>query len=618
MFGTEQLKNDVKAKVKHKLIKKVIKWIVGLFSISGILMTVFTVMIIGIVISKKNASSSADYTSFNSQVEQFRPAVTTEVRNQGLSEEHIDILLALIQCSTGGEGTDVMNSSDKESNTLYGKNRGDIPSSTYSIKCGVAEFKKLLELCSVTDIYDDVHMSILYQSYETDRDYIAYANNNGGYGTENAADYIYSKDYLAGRNPAFAMNMSMYVSLLTNGLKQFIYPLSIHTVAEQYSEEHTSIVFKGVARQLILSSCEGTVVDVVEYEDYSYIEISYSNFNLYYSYVQDCTVEKGDTVTQGKVLGRVAYINDFYGIEFSMKMDGSYVNPNDYLNVLSITKLPLDEDSIKEGEAIGTYAQGCKDSIKYAAGKATAFECDELGFIKIVFSTFYDYYENEFRLPTTSYEDLINHKQVTYKNEIPTEIKPPIMYNGDVLLYKNENGDFFRAGIYIGNSKVCMMTESGVVEEYYNFTTPSVLLRFLGERTGGYTWPLPDFGRGCITSEFSHDRENPVTGIVEAHNGTDIAAITGSPVVAIADGTVTAAGYNDSMGYHVIISHEDCTSYYMHASELKVSKDETVKEGTEIMLVGSTGQSTGPHLHFGILKDGNYIDPMEFSYKAEP
>ena len=613
----EKVQDIEDATNKIKTIKKVLKCFIGLFSVSGILLVVFTVFVIGVVVAKKNSSTSKDYTSFNYEVERFRTAVTNEVKNQGLGEDYINVILAIIQCETGGEGTDV-NSSDKESNTAYGKNRGDIANSTYSIKCGVAEFKKLLELCSVTDIFDDVHMNIAFEAYETDRDYISYANSNGGYGSENAADYIASKDELIGRNPSFAISMSMYVSLLNNGMKQFIYPLSIHKVVEQYAEEHKSIVYSGVARQVVLSSCEGTVTNVTEYEDYSNIEVEHDNFILYYSYLQEITVEKGDTVSQGTVLGRVAYIDEFYGIEFSMKQNSEYVNPNDYLNVLSITKLPLDEESIKEGEAIGTYALGTKDNIKYSPGKATAFEADELGFIKIVYSTFNDYYENEFKLPTTSYDDLMNCSQVTYKNETPSELKAPIMYTGDVLLYKNESGDFYRAGVYIGNSKICMMTESGVVEDFYNFTTPVVLLRFLGEISDGFTWPLPGFGRLCITSDFAPDRENPVTGKIEAHHGTDIGAPTGTSVIAAADGTVTEAGYNDSMGYHVIISHSDCTTYYMHASELRVSTGDEVKAGTEIMLVGSTGQSTGPHLHFGILKDGSYVNPMDYKYKSEP
>lgn len=113
-------------------------------------------------------------------------------------------------------------------------------------------------------------------------------------------------------------------------------------------------------------------------------------------------------------------------------------------------------------------------------------------------------------------------------------------------------------------------------------------------------WPCPNSYR--ITSHFSLNRVDPVTGSYSAqHKGTDIGAPTGTPVVAAASGLVTAAGYSNSMGNYVVISHGDgITTRYYHNSKLAVSAGQAVTAGQVISYVGSTGWSTGPHLHFEV------------------
>lgn len=162
------------------------------------------------------------------------------------------------------------------------------------------------------------------------------------------------------------------------------------------------------------------------------------------------------------------------------------------------------------------------------------------------------------------------------------------------------------------------MTEDGVVRDYYNFKIPAILIRFVGRKGLGLLWPLPGYTRANITSDFDPDRENPVTGIVEAHKGTDIAAPTGTEVVAAGDGTVIASAYNDSCGYHIIIDHHNgIKTYYYHSSQLIANTGDEVKAGDVIMLVGSTGESTGSHLHFGVNIDGEWVDAMTYTYKNE-
>lgn len=102
------------------------------------------------------------------------------------------------------------------------------------------------------------------------------------------------------------------------------------------------------------------------------------------------------------------------------------------------------------------------------------------------------------------------------------------------------------------------------------------------------------------------------------HNGIDIGASMGSPIYAAAGGTVWIAGWSNSAGNWIVLEHGDgVKTVYMHASELYVSAGEAVHAGQVIAAVGSTGNSTGPHLHFGVMinssynsYDGTWVDPM--------
>ncbi len=101
-----------------------------------------------------------------------------------------------------------------------------------------------------------------------------------------------------------------------------------------------------------------------------------------------------------------------------------------------------------------------------------------------------------------------------------------------------------------------------------------------------------------VTSRFGW-RTHPLTGNRRFHSGLDIGAPSGSPVVATAAGTVVSAGWNGGYGKAIIIQHSDTQqTLYGHLSEISVQAGQTIAQGTVIGLVGSTGNSTGPHLHF--------------------
>lgn len=114
---------------------------------------------------------------------------------------------------------------------------------------------------------------------------------------------------------------------------------------------------------------------------------------------------------------------------------------------------------------------------------------------------------------------------------------------------------------------------------------------------------------GTVTSKYGM-RTNPVTGKYTLHGGLDIANVTGTEIKCAYDGVVSSAGYSDSYGYYVIVSHgSNVQTLYAHCSKLLTKKGENVSKGDVIALVGSTGRSTGPHLHFEVRIGGNRVDP---------
>ncbi len=114
---------------------------------------------------------------------------------------------------------------------------------------------------------------------------------------------------------------------------------------------------------------------------------------------------------------------------------------------------------------------------------------------------------------------------------------------------------------------------------------------------------------GQITSPFGY-RIHPIYGTRLFHNGVDIGADAGTPIVAALNGVVEKAEYNDSYGYYVILNHgKDFKTVYAHCSQLQVEVGQTVPKGQEIALVGSTGVSTGPHLHFEVRRGEYRINP---------
>lgn len=124
---------------------------------------------------------------------------------------------------------------------------------------------------------------------------------------------------------------------------------------------------------------------------------------------------------------------------------------------------------------------------------------------------------------------------------------------------------------------------------------------------GGYTYPLPG-GYRRVTSRFGN-RKHPITGKYKLHTGVDISAPNGTSIMAAKPGTVIIAGKSTAYGNYVVINHgSGLTTLYAHMSRLGTSKGATVNAGDVIGYVGSTGYSTGNHLHFEVRVNGSYQD----------
>lgn len=131
-----------------------------------------------------------------------------------------------------------------------------------------------------------------------------------------------------------------------------------------------------------------------------------------------------------------------------------------------------------------------------------------------------------------------------------------------------------------------------------------------GQVISNGSWPVPGYSR--VSSPFGY-RIHPILGVKKLHTGIDIPAPTGTSAVAVESGTVIFSGTQGSYGKTVMIRHNNGqVSLYAHNSELLVKVGDTVKKGQVVTKIGSTGRSTGPHLHFEIRVNGTPKNPLNY------
>jgi murein DD-endopeptidase MepM/ murein hydrolase activator NlpD len=171
-------------------------------------------------------------------------------------------------------------------------------------------------------------------------------------------------------------------------------------------------------------------------------------------------------------------------------------------------------------------------------------------------------------------------------------------------LAREEDHDYAKLSIRVDQvSKVANLREQGVIELWELLQDRSALLAATPS-----TKPV----QGWYTSRFGY-RISPFTEKPLMHEGLDIAAAPGTPVFTTADGTVTFAGYDPGYGKLVVIDHGyGVETRYGHNSEVFVSSGQKVRHGERISAVGSTGRSTGPHVHYEVRVNGQPVDPLNY------
>ena len=211
-----------------------------------------------------------------------------------------------------------------------------------------------------------------------------------------------------------------------------------------------------------------------------------------------------------------------------------------------------------------------------------------------------EYNENLTKALENKREILNEHKKTRKKNEISLENM-----------------------VVIKNNKLQELTDAEIelqkmIEDYQNQvaeieTEIRVLaIKNVGERYvgGQMAWPVPGYTR--ITSTFGM-RTHPITGVYKLHTGVDIGAPMGTTFIAANDGVVTYAGWNNAYGKMVIVDHGGgINTLYAHGSEILVNVGDVVYQGDAVLKVGSTGYSTGPHAHFEVRVNGEYVQPLDY------
>lgn len=201
-------------------------------------------------------------------------------------------------------------------------------------------------------------------------------------------------------------------------------------------------------------------------------------------------------------------------------------------------------------------------------------------------------------------EDSLAKEKESVNTLISEKEKQIVVYQGDINNKEAAIKDY-EADIAEQNATIAAL-EKAVAEDKAKLAEAN-RLKYDG---GMFQMPCPGYKR--ISDEYGN-RMHPTLHVEKFHNGVDFAAPSGSPILAAYDGKVVAASYNSSMGNYVMIDHGDgLYTIYMHASKLYVSSGQSVGKGEQIAAVGSTGRSTGPHLHFSVRLNGSYVSPWGY------
>ena len=195
-------------------------------------------------------------------------------------------------------------------------------------------------------------------------------------------------------------------------------------------------------------------------------------------------------------------------------------------------------------------------------------------------------------------EELIDQKRqdiIAYESDIKNKAAAIAEYE---QMIKEQDAEIAALEAAIAEEKRQLMEQNGDQFDYDG---------------GKFKFPVKSYTR--VSDDYGW-RTHPILGVKQFHNGVDLASLKGTPIYAAYDGKVVAATYSATMGNYIMIDHgSNIYTIYMHASALYVEKGDIVIRGETIAAVGSTGRSTGPHLHFSVRKDGEYQSPWDYISK---
>lgn len=325
--------------------QKLIKWLAVPFIGFVILFAAILTMGIVTIFAGHGAQVQAYDNTFkqlSTAVEAYRSTVTRIAKENGMSD-YVNHLLCIMQVSTSGMGTDVMNAGKFESNVKFPKERGMITDPEYSILCGVLEFKELLQETNVQKTTDSENLLIAYQSYHLDRGYVSYAS--GKYTPENASAYCAQNALGDFYNSEFARQVSFYLNSL-NGNGVFKYPLQdYHTISSPFGYRsdpltgktsfHSGTDFPAPAMTPVLASMNG-IVELAQWNgSYGNCVIIRHNATYQTLYGHNTTVNVivGQEVKQGQIIAYVGSTGNSTGphCHFEIRVNGNCVDSIPYL-----------------------------------------------------------------------------------------------------------------------------------------------------------------------------------------------------------------------------------------------------------------------------------------------
>lgn len=302
---------------------------------------------------------------------------------------------------------------------------------------------------------------------------------------------------------------------------------------------------------------------------------------------------------------------------------------NDYSNQIEKKQLQIEQARIDLAAAIEEEAIYKEEVTKRIQ---VMYEYGDTGYIEVLFEAdnLNDFFTRlEYLNQIMRYDDEMLIKLNTMQSEIAAK-KASLENEETILQHLKAEADLKKAELeravdektiltlQIENDREMMLAQLAWLEEEEKRVQQEIEAELERMRKmnlkfvdGDFAWPVPEF-KGYISSYFG-SRISPITGKPEFHNGLDIPAPYGVDVLAAASGIVIRSNYSSSYGNVIIINHGDgFVSLYAHNSQLLVQVGDQVTQGQVIAKIGSTGWSTGNHLHFSIQKDGEWIDPLQF------